>query len=628
VGNSLRFWMKASSTLSLICVLFLLASDKWAWGFDITTRHYDALRTGWNKYETILTPSNVASSSFGLIATVTLDNQVDAQPLVVLDQTIKGKGTHTVVYIATEQNTVYAIDGNTGQILLSRNLGVPVPYSLTGYCHNNAGQIGIGATPVIDTKTGTLYLIADTLVAGVPVFRLFALNLDDLSDAKPSVAVSASSLLTNFSTYDFDALVSRSRSALLLVGDKIYAGFASYCDFHNTRGWLLGWKTATLEPLPNDWLVNSEAISPDTFFLTSIWMSGSGVASDGSSIYFVTGNSDNSGNTWSQPYNLTESAVKLSVHLTALEGYFTPDNYPTLDEVDGDFGSGGIMLLPPQTGPIPLLATAAGKDGILYLMNRDALGGYNTNTNAVLGTYNVGACWCGESYFTGQDGINRVVTSGDSTLQTWQVQTVPSVALVQDSWTQSINNSSRGGFYTTISSNGSNNGIIWAIGQPNSSTNNAMHLNAFDANTGAALVTDVVAGYWPNTQANPNAVPVVTNGKVYVASYAQLAIFGLIRSGQSRAVVKAAAAADQYPLPAGWHRVTGTVVSASGDTLSLSIRSGTRMSVDTTDALRSGHASISGPALIAVGPIDSGGKLHAQSISRAKPNPALWLPDR
>jgi hypothetical protein len=518
-------------TAPLVCLLAILASSEQGRGqtFNVTTHHYDTLRTGWNNQETILTPGNVGSSNFGLIAAATLDQQVDAQPLVMLNQTITGQtGTHTVVYVATENNTIYAIDGTNGTILLSRNLGSPVPKSTQGNCGNNSNVIGIGSTPVIDPSAGILYVIADTLVNNAPVFYLHALNLTDLQDKVTPVVVTASVTLSDgTTTYTFNPTVTRQRSALLLVSGNVYAGFASYCDFHGStsRGWLLGWNATTLAPLPNNWLTNHLATSPHNFFLTSVWMSGSGPASDGTGIFFVTGNSDKSP-TLNVPGNLTESAVNLSTDLSTLQSYFTPDTYPSLDANDRDFGSGGILLLPPQASG-PALATAMGKDGNVYLLNRAALGGHNTSTNAVLFTHHTTPCWCAESYFTGSDSINRVVLSPGDHVQTWQVHTSPSPALVADSWVQHVNHGHDHGFFTTVSSNGIQNGIIWAIGRPDGTNSNAVYLFAWDANTGNTLVHNVIAGHWPNTGGNANIVPVATNGKVYIASFTQLAIFGI-----------------------------------------------------------------------------------------------------
>src|SRR5262249_50269375 len=157
-------------------------------------------------------------------------------------------------------------------------------------------------------------------------------------------------------------------------------------------------------------------------------------AGDGNSVYFVTGNSDPKGNSRKNPGNLTMSVVELSPNLQTLKSSFTPSDYPVLESVDYDVGAGGILLLPPQQGSIPALAVAAGKEGKLYLMNRASLGGYSTTTNKVLGTYPVGFCNCGESYFTGKDGIPRIVSSGGVTLQTWQLHTSPTPHLVADTW--------------------------------------------------------------------------------------------------------------------------------------------------------------------------------------------------
>lgn len=627
-----RHWLRQPAAAAMAYMLSVFAQSVFvaqssAWAFDITTHHYDTMRTGWNSAETILTPGKVASSSFGLIATVTVDEQVDAQPLVMLNQAISGKGTHNVVYVATENNTVYAIDADSGEILLSRHLAKPAPYSTTGYCFFNSDVIGIGATPVIDPSTGILYLIADTLERNTPAFQLYALKLSDLADAVSPVKVEASHKLSSGQTYKFNPSISRSRSALLLVGGNVYAGFGSYCDNNGEfRGWVLGWAANTLKPLSNDWLTDDEATSPNDFFLSAIWMSGSGIASDGSSLYFVTGNSDPSGTTWNNPQNLTESVVKLSTNLATLQSFFTPDNYPSLDQGDTDFGSGGIMLLPTQSGSIPSLATALGKDGNLYLLNRASLGGYHTNENAVVGVYYGGGCWCAESYFTGQDGINRVVSTGGNQLQTWQVHTSPSVRLVADSWSQNIESGQDPGVFTTVSSNGKKNGIIWAIARPDGSNNDAVYLDAFNADNGHPLVTNMIAGYWPFTSANANLVPVVTNGKVYVGSYKQLAIFGL-KTASANATIEPVAPPPP-DLPPGLHRLSGTVQSVSGQKIVLTTHSGTPVTIDATDALRSAHIPVVGDKLTVVGQYRAEGTLFAQAISRAKRNPVLWPPDR
>jgi outer membrane protein assembly factor BamB len=295
------------SAISIALMTFFLAASAGAANAASTavlTHHYDNYRTGWNQTETTLTPQNLASGQFGLLAaTLTLDAQIDAQPLIVPNQTITAgpnPGTYEVVYVATEANTVYAINAANGQILTSTNLGPAVPWPLG--CGNNGPTVGITSTPVIDTVDGTLDLIAYTLVGGVPTYTLHALNLGDLTDKIAPVTVVASNQLSNGAPVNFNAQYQRQRPALLYANGAIYAGFGSFCDFaaNFSRGWLLGWNAATLTPFAANQLNDTlpASASPNDFFLSSIWMSGAGPAADAyGNIYFATGNSDPSGTT-------------------------------------------------------------------------------------------------------------------------------------------------------------------------------------------------------------------------------------------------------------------------------------------------------------------------------------------
>src|SRR5262249_1828693 len=157
-----------------------------------------------------------------------------------------------------------------------------------------------------------------------------------------------------------------------------YAGFGSFCDFsaNNSRGWLLGWATGSLTPMPANQLLDTQTNGPHNFFLSSIWMSGYGLAADDAgNIFFVTGNSDYSGTTYSGITNIQESVVKVSSNLTPVLSLFTPSDQANLEQEDADFGSGGAMVLPDQPGPKPHLVVAAGKEGSMFLMNGDSLGG-------------------------------------------------------------------------------------------------------------------------------------------------------------------------------------------------------------------------------------------------------------
>jgi len=499
----------------------------------VTTYHYDNNRTGWNQQETVLTPANVATSSFGLLQTVVLDDQVDAQPLVVPGVQItagQSQGPHDVVYVATEHNTVYAIDVHTGVVLLSPNFGPPVPRPLN--CNTNGPNVGVNSTPVIDLSSNTLYVMVYTLQPG-PAYYFHALDLGSLNDKVAPQLVTASRPLTDGTTFNFNATYQRQRPGLLLANGSVYTGFGSFCDFAPSlsRGWLLGWTAGSLAPFPSNQLLDQQATSPNNFFLSSIWMSGYGpAADDAGNILFVTGNSDKSGTTYDGVTNIQESVVKVSPTLTTVLDVFTPKNQATLDLFDTDFGSGGVLVLPDQPGSTPHLAVAAGKLGNMFLMNEDHLGGYSPKTNNVLGTYGIGACWCGQSYFVDPvDGVGRVVSSGGRVVNVWKVQTSPAVALTTVATSPSIGGGQARGFFTTISSNGNANPIIWAISHPTSATGAPISLFAFDPDSGSPMTVlfQGTAGAWPNRGGNANLVPVVANGLVFVASNRQLQIFGL-----------------------------------------------------------------------------------------------------
>jgi hypothetical protein len=519
---------------SIFSVLLILASTGAA-QTAVTTYHYDTYRTGWNSSETVLTPANVNSSSFGLLTQVSLDDQVDAQPLLVPGVLITAgndQGTHDVVYVVTGNDTVYAIDASAGTVLLSQSLGKPVHMPLG--CNNNGPNVGIDSTPVIDTGTNTLYVIAYTQDSTGPTYRIHALDLGSLTDKMTPQIIAGSHTLSDGTTFVFNATYQRQRPGLLLANGNVYAGFGSFCDFsaNHSRGWLLGWNAASLAPLSGNEVFDTQATSPNSFFLSSIWMSGYGLAADDSgNVVFVTGNSDPSGTTYDGVSNIQESVIKVSSDLTTVVDLFTPSNQANLDQNDTDFGSGGVLVLPDQPGSLPHLAVAAGKDGHMYFMNEDKLGGYSTTKNHVLGTLSIGGCWCGQSYFVDpNDGLARVVTSGGTKVGVWKLQTSPSPKLTGVTTATVSGGGQDPGFFTSVSSNGKASPIIWALSRPISQQADNIGLYAFNPESGGSTMTLLFkshAGTWPNQGGNANLVPVVANGKVYVASNKQLQVFGL-----------------------------------------------------------------------------------------------------
>jgi hypothetical protein len=413
---------------------------------DVLTYHNDSQRTGWNQDERTLTPATVTPAFFGLIKKVGLDDQVDAQPLVVTNQTIKGhSGARIVVYVATESNTVYAIDGCSGEVLTSRKLGDPVQTPLK--CNNNGLNVGITGTPTIDLTTRSLYVIAyETVCSSVgpvneclPKYYLYKLDLSDLSDQVQPALIQPSHIVDDGTDFVFNAAYQRQRPALLQMNvtemnnkivRKIFAGFGSFCDFEGrrSRGWVLGWNAEDLSPLvpPFDapsYLTNA-LTTPDLTkdekafdcnppfpratnrpcFLSSIWMSGYGLAADPEqqNLFFTTGNSAPKTDTGAiGELNIAESAVKMSSGLTA-HSRFTPGNVFDLDNNDADFGSGGLLVLPTLPGAFPRLAVAAGKYGRMYILNRDSMAGSLLGNMPLPVTYvPIGSCWCGPSFFVG-----------------------------------------------------------------------------------------------------------------------------------------------------------------------------------------------------------------------------------
>jgi hypothetical protein len=602
--------------------------------FSITTYHYDNYRTGWNNDETSLTYQSVNSSSFGLLDTVSLDDQVDAQPLVVPNETIttgSSSREHDVVYVATESDTVYAIDADSGDILLQQSLGSPVSYPLG--CSNNGPNVGIDSTPVVDLSANVMYVIAYVSQSNVPVYYLHELSLSSLKDVVTPVVVSASHTLTNGTLYPFQAVYQRQRPALLEANGNVYAAFGSFCDYvgSNSRGWLLGWQAGSLTPLQANRLNDSLYTSPDHFFLTAIWMSGYGPAADASgNVYFVTGNSDYSGTTYNGVTNVAESVVKVTPDLSTMLGIFTPANESYLDKVDGDFGSGGVLLVP-ALSKIPV-AAAAGKDGEMYLMNQDNLGGYSTKGNHVLDQVSIGGCWCGQSYYAVKKH-QYIVASGGSSVTVWRVHGGKRPKLKLSGTSPYLSGGQDPGFFTTVSSDAKGgNAIVWALARP-SYVPGPMSLYAFAAqeNTSSGqletLYQNASAGYWSSSGGNANLVPVVANGKVYVASYEQLSIFGLTSSKNGAKALHHGAAPVRFGGP---NEVTGTLTSKNGSLLTLRTRAGSNVVVDDTLAERSQRTGdlVIGEPFSATGRYDGQRVLHARFMLRAKPSTAVWPPDR
>jgi len=616
---------------------------------DVLTYHGDNFRTGWFSAETTLNASNVNAQSFGLLQTVALDGRVDAEPLVALQQPIDGQGVHDVVYVVTENNSVYALDASDGSTLWQHNFGTAVPYEYKDYDDNVFPLMGILGTPVIDRTVNAMYVVADVYNGSTDSFLLHAISLSNGNDLGPATIIQFSVKLLDGTVWTFSPRVHLQRAGLLEANGSIYVSFGSNGDIepNMSRGSIVRYGASTLRGQSRA-ITDRLGDNVSSYYLSSIWQSGYAPATDATGdVYFSTGNSDPNRPTYSPNGNRPDSMLRVSGDLKKLRGSFTTYNYFQLDQVDADMGSGGMLVLPDQPGNIPHLAVAGGKDGRAFLMNRDHLGGYTDGgPDKVVQTIDMGSCWCGPAYFVGADGAARVLTGGNDGITSWKLQTSPSVQLVFDSSTGPdpvYGLAENGGTIPVVSSNGTTPGsaVVWFIQRPTTSSDQdpgtPIVLHAF---SGADLSQELFssqAGTWTHAvNSNANLVPTVANGKVYVASNKQLQIFGLLSGRPSTKASAAKAPAPSLPdvvscprevAPlavveggaSGVHEFHGRVCQVSGNQLRVALTGQQSISVDVTRALAQ-HRSVlltPGRPVKVRATIDEKGLAHAQRVLHA-----------
>jgi hypothetical protein len=501
----------------------------------VLTYHYDNQRTGQNLTESVLTPANVKSASFGLIRTLATDSVVDATPLVATNVTI-GAAAHNVVYVATENDSVYAYDADSGALLLHVSvLPTGETPSDERSCNQVEPAIGITSTPVIDRSQGphgTLYVVAMSKDSSGSYYqRLHALDLTTLADRVPAVAITAtaagSGSGSQSGTLTFDPAQYKERGALLAVNGQIYTAWASHCDDPTYGGWIISFNEATL--------ARTAALSyTPNGSQGAIWNAGGLAADTSGSIYGMAGNGTFDTNLTSAGFptggdygnavmRLTASGSTLSV-----ADYYTQANTVSESNQDVDLGSGSPALLPDQTdatGKTRQLFVGAGKDGNLLLLDRTNLGKFNGSTDTAYqrlasalpnGLYSAIAYFNGAIYVAPVGGSLKAFTLTDALLSASPTS-------------QSSATFGYPGTSPSISANASSNGIVWAI---NSSPGNPAVLHAYDP-------ADLSVEYYNSTQAAGNRdafgngqkyiTPVVANGKVFVGTPAGVAVFGLLQ---------------------------------------------------------------------------------------------------
>jgi hypothetical protein len=447
---------------------------------NVLTQHNDLARTGANTAETILTPANVNSNTFGKLFTDSVDGQVYAQPLYVENLGISG-GAHNVVFVCTENNSVYAFDADVaGAAYWQVTLGTPY----TATCTDLTPVVGITGTPVIDLSSGTMYL--DTKQAAGPAHLLHALDISTGNEKFGGpVTVSASG---------FTADVQHQRPGLLLLNGVVYLCFGSHCDQGSYHGFVLGYSATNLSLL---YSFNTTSAGSQG----AIWSGGMAPAADsGGNIYIMTGNGDFDGSA-----NFGESMVKLSGSL-AVQDYATPSDWDSLNSVDRDFGAGGPVLLPTH------YAVCMGKDGKIYLADVNNMGQVG-NFTQVFSAQSVGDT-VGKSPVYWQGPGRQYVFALHSNSKTKSFQFTGTNILTTPLGTATFSQNDRCGGLS-LSANGTTNGILWEIGSDS-------NLRAYDAvNFPALLWTGSVGTYVKMT------CPTIANGKVYVGTSNNLGVWGL-----------------------------------------------------------------------------------------------------
>jgi hypothetical protein len=522
---------------------------------SVWTWHNDNSRTGQNLSEAILSPANVNTNTFGMLFSYNVDGYVYAQPLCVSGVTVPGRGTHNVLFVATSHNSVYALDadngvGPIGGLLWWTNLGpsAPTPNSYFGGRYGPytdvLPEVGITGTPAIDLASGTLYLDAFTQHGASFTHSIHALNITNGTERSGSpVAVAASVPGTGVegdgSVVTFDAQQQLQRCAMTLAGGMIYVAYAGYADTDPYHGWVLGFNPGTFK-LATNYVFNDTPNSTIAAYGQNageggIWMGGCGLAVDANTnLYLMTGNGSFNGTSGLGGTEFGDSVLRLTTGSNGLAAadFFAPADQAVLAGEDGDLGSGGALLLPDAEGTAnhPHLLVGCGKEGTIYLLDRDHLGFYHPTTNHVVqeldsvikGSWNTPAYFNHSLYFCGSGDVN---SSGPLT-----AFKISNGLLSSGPDSQTAANFAFPGTTPAVSANGTNNAIVWALECGGSGGPTPATLHAYSP-------VDLTQEFYNSGQAGNRdrpgngvkfALPVIANGKVFVGSQYSVSVYGLL----------------------------------------------------------------------------------------------------
>ena len=517
----------------------------------VATYHNNLSRDGTNTHEYALTTSNVTSSTFGKLFSCAIDAPAYAQPLWVPNLAIGG-GTHNVVFVASSHDTVYAFDADKSPCVnywTASLLGAGETYLNTGDVGTSdiSPDIGIVGTPVIDLSSKTLYVVSKSKASGTYHQRLHALNLADHTekfgapyDLTSSITVPGNGDGARNGVVPFNTLRENQRPGLaLLVNEVVYITWASHGDNGPYHGWVIGFAANNIGagPAPNAvWNSTPNAVSGFSASDGGIWMSGGAPAADSSNdLYFLTGNGSFDADKGGSNYG--DSTIKLGTSggLHVID-YFTPDNQASLASGDADHGAGGAAILIDQASALhPHLLIGGGKAGTLFLVDRDNMGQYSPSGNNVLQQLSVGrgifataAFWNNSLYVAAASDCGNC--GGPLTHYSFNTSTQQFSSASQSAHTYNFPGST-----PSVSSVGTNQGIVWALDNSQYCTSGANSgcgpsvLHAYDA-------TDLSKELWNSTQGSGNSagnavkftVPTVANGKVYVPTQTELTVYGLL----------------------------------------------------------------------------------------------------
>jgi len=509
--------MKALNCFALGLLIAVLSRPALGQSFaGVLTWHNDSARTGQNQQETILTTANVNFKSFGKLFSHPIQGQAYAQPLYLPGVSIPGQGTHNVVYVATEHDQVYAFDADTrGQPLwqvsfIDPRRGITTVSTKNSRCSSLKPEVGITATPVIDPVSGTLYVTAETEENGTVVQRLHALDVASGAEKFNGPVVIQASV--NGVAFDPSGI---QRVGLLLLNGTVYFAHAYLCDPHPYHGWLFGYNARNLQQQPAVFLTTPNGQKG------GIWQSGGGLASDGASIYFMDGNGTFDAHKGGADYGMSMLRMSPQGGGLTVADYFTPFDEAKRSDLDLDLGSGGVLLLPTQGGAHPDEIIGADKSGDIFVVDRTQMGKFHSKTNDVVqqlhtksGYWSSPAYWQQNIYYAGSQDYLSMYSITNGLLST---SPVSRSAIKFQSPTPSV------------SSNGSNGGIVWAL--ESHPTTKAAVLYAYDA-------TNLSAELYNSNQAAKNrdmpghgtkfSVPTIANGKVYIATQTELDAYGLL----------------------------------------------------------------------------------------------------